>query len=140
MLRKNKEIDHGDWDYYQQLFSIFLNIENGSSNDLLDSTKTISYIKNDGCQEYWKKQNLLQEIDGIILRIDTEAALYGVHSFIYEDRKTKDTIRYEPKFIGHPWLNEKISEGDRVSKASNSLLFKITKPNGEVFTVSEHNE
>lgn len=139
LLKDAVEIEKGNWDFAEDLFTIFLKIENGSQNDILDSTKTISYIKNEGCQEYWKNQNLLQSINGTIIKIDTAKAIYGVYSFSYLDLETKDTIQYQPKFIGHPWLNEKIYVGCLINKAKNSLTFKITKPNGDILTVSEHN-
>lgn len=139
LLKDGVEIDKGNWDFSEYVETIFLKIENGTQSDILDTTRTISYIKNAGCQEYWRKQNLQQSLNGKIVKIDTSEAIYGVYSFAYIDWKTKDTFQYKPKYIGHPWLNEKISVGYVINKETNSLTFKITKPNGDVVTVSEHN-
>jgi hypothetical protein len=137
LLKNGVEIDKGDWDFSEDFYTIVLKIENGTQNDILDSTKTISYIKNEGCQAYWRNQNLLQPINGTIIKIDSAKAIYGVYSFVYLDLETKDTIQYKPKFIGHPWLNDKISVGCLINKEKNSLIFRITKPNGDILTVSE---
>jgi hypothetical protein len=139
LIRDGVEIDKGDWDFTENFGTIFLKIENGPKSDILDETRTISYIKNEECQEYWRKQNFTQAINGIIIRIDTAKPIYGVYPFVYIDSMTKDTFQYRPKYLGHPWLNEKISVGCLINKEKNNLEFKITKPNGNVVTVSEHN-
>ena len=138
LLKDGVEIDKGNWDYSEYLETIFLKIENGTQSDIIDTTRTISYIKNEGCQGYWRKQNLQEAVNGKIIMIDTAKAIYGVYSFTFIDQKTKDTFQYKPKYIGHPWLNDKISVGSFINKETNNLTFKITKPKGEVITVSEH--
>ena len=137
LLKNGVEIDKGSWDFEENLLAVFIHIENGVQGEVVDSTRTISYIKNEGCQKYWRNQNLLQEIDGTIIKIDSAAAVYGVYSFIYRDSKTNDTVRYEPKYLRHPWLNGKLSPGFRVHKEKYSLVFRITKPDGKVVTVLE---
>ena len=139
LLKDEVEIDKGNWDFSEYVETIFLKIENGTQSDILDTTRTISYIKNEGCQEYWRKQNLQQSVNGKIIKIDTAEAIYGVYSFAYTDQKTNDTFQYQPKYIGHPWLNEKISVGNFINKEKGSLTFSITKSNGDVLFVSEHN-
>ncbi len=137
LVKDGVEIDKGHWDFSQELQTVFLKIENGTQSDILDTTRTISYIKNEGCQKYWREQNLQEEVKGKIIKIDTANAIYGNYSFVYLDYETKDTIQYNLRYIVHPWLNEKISVGDFINKEKGSLKFRITKSNGDVLTVLE---
>lgn len=137
LLKNDKQIDKGNWDYHKQIETIFLNIENGSSNEILDSTRTLSYIGNKNCQEYWRNQNLKIKFEGTILRIDTTYSTYGVYSFLLKDNYTHKEFLYEPKYIRHPWLNDKITIGDFIKKEENSMKFLIIKKNKDTFEVNE---
>ena len=137
LMKSGQEIDEGDWDYSSNLSTIFLDIENGSNNEILDETKTLSAIKNENCQEYWRNENLKTAFDGLILQIDTTNVRYGVYSIIVEDSKTKKHMKYEPKYIGHPWLNDKIQVGDRITKQYNTMIFRIEKTNNKILLLKE---
>ena len=137
LLQKGNQVEKGNWDYTSDLSTIFLEIENGSDSEVLDSTRTLSAIKNKNCQEYWRNENLKTEFDGIILHIDTLNKGYGLYSFILEDEKTKKRINYEPKYIGHPWLNEKLKVGDKVMKKQNSMKFIIKNVNNQTIEINE---
>src|SRR5690554_2485395 len=71
LLKNGQQIDGGKWDFSSELLSIFLNIENGSNNEILDENRTLSYIKNENCQDYWRSQNLKSVFEGKILQIDS---------------------------------------------------------------------
>jgi hypothetical protein len=137
LIKEGNEIDKGHWDFSIDLMGVFLEIENGSNSDLLDSTKTLSYIKNDNCQEIWRKENLKTAINGKVVQIDTIHDGYGVYAIFIEDVLSKVKIRYEPKYIGHPWLNDKVEIGDRIIKQSNSMTFQIEKANKTIVKLEE---
>jgi hypothetical protein len=137
LIRNGLEIDKGHWDFSVDHLGVFLEIENGSYSEFLDTTKTLSYIKNDNCQEIWRKENLETAINGKVLQIDSNHNGYGVYAILIEDALSKAKIRYEPKYIGHPWLNDKVEIGDRIIKQSNSMTFQIEKSNNIVLKLEE---
>ena len=132
------EIDRGTWDFSVSMAEVFMEID-GKKHGVLDDTKTISGIKNDNCRHYWRIQNLQQSINGTVLSIDSTNNTYsGVYPFTYLDAATKNTISYEPKYVGHAWLNDVLSVGCFVSKEKDSSTFRITKPNGKVVVIPEN--
>lgn len=137
LLKNGQEIDKGNWDYSTELLTIFLQIENGSNNEIFEENRTLSYIKNDNCQDYWRNKNLKAEFDGEILQIDTTNTRYGVFSILVKDERTQRELKYEPTYLGHPWLNNKIQIGDRISKAQNSMKFTIRKADGKIIELTE---
>lgn len=137
LIKNQKVIDGGNWDYEKELLTILLKIENGSSNDIVDSTKTISYIKNDNCQKYWRNQNLKQEINGTVIQIDTINNHFGICSIWINDKITGENIYYEPKYMDHPWINDKIEIGYYILKEKNSMRFMIKELNGDTIIVNE---
>lgn len=137
LLKNGRQIDEGNWDFSSELLTIFLHIENGSNNEILDENRRLSYIKNENCQGHWRSQNLKSVFDGEILQIDTTNTGYGVFSIVMNDERTQKELKYEPMYLGHPWLNDKIKVGDRIKKELNSMKFIITKPNGEKIELTE---
>lgn len=137
LLKNGQQIDGGKWDFSSELLSIFLNIENGSNNETLDENRTLSYIKNENCQDYWRSQNLKSVFEGKILQIDSTNIGYGVFSILVKDERTQKEHKYEPKYLEHPWLNDKIQIGDRITKEQNSMKFTIRKVDGKTVELTE---
>ncbi|HTO14732.1 MAG TPA: hypothetical protein VLZ83_03130 [Edaphocola sp.] len=137
LLKNGQEIDKGNWDYSTELYTVFLHIENGSNNEVLDDKRTLSYIKNDNCQTYWYNQNLNSGFSGKILQIDTINTHYGYYSIKVRDERTQRNLVYEPKYLGHPWLNDKIKVGDTVTKDQKSMNFSIKKADGKEILIKE---
>jgi hypothetical protein len=80
------------------------------------------------------------EINGIIIRIDSSNKHCGVYAIEVENTITKKIINYEPKYISHPWLNNKIMLGDKIYKKRNSMIFIVRKPNGDSLIINERIE
>lgn len=137
LWKNGHQIDKGNWDYSRDFLTPFLQIENGSNHEVFDEKRTLSYIKNDNCQDYWRNQNLNAEFEGAIIKIDTINKGYGVYSIIVKDEIMKREFTYEPKYIGHPWLNDKIQVGDSIWKKKNIMSFTIKKINNGTIEVTE---
>ena len=140
VLKQNKQIlDTGDWDFTKTLVTPFIIFNNGNEQQI-NSNRTISYIKNNNCQEYWRNQNLAMEINGIIIKIDSLNKHYGVFAIEVENAITKKIIKYEPKYMSHPWLNNKIMLGDKIYKEKNSMIFIVKKSDGDSIIINERIE
>jgi len=136
-LTKSKQIiDTGDWDFTKTFVTPFIIFNNGNEQQI-NSNRTLSYIKNNNCQEYWRNQNLAQEINGKIIKIDSTKTKYGFYSIEVEKNNTKETIKYTPKYIHHPWLNNKIRIDYLIRKEKNSMTFIIKKTNGDTLILNE---
>ncbi len=137
LLKKGEIIDKGGWDFTEPFLTTFIIFNDGIEQEIR-LNNTILSIKNNNCQEYWRNQNLEQEMDGIVVNIDSTNTNYGMFAFDVVNNSTKDTILYEPKYIHHGILNNKIELGDYIKKEKNSMVFFIEKVDGVTLIVKEN--
>jgi hypothetical protein len=135
---KGIKIDKGKWDVKFGEFYYYINVENGDQQFYPDSTKTMHSIKNEDCQPYWRNKNLQDEIDGVIISVDSiPRPVYGVFPFKVKDKLTGDTIEYKPRYSGHPWLNKYLIEGNYISKKKGEMNFVIESKQEGIINIGE---
>jgi hypothetical protein len=136
LTRRDSVLREGDWDFRDEYGAIYLEVEGGSGSDFLDSTRTLSSIGNEGCQTIWRRRNLEQALDGVVESVSSEPNYIGLAAFRVRNRATGMLERYDPRYIGHPWLTNRIAPGMHVIKHRGSMEFYKVDAAGDTILIA----
>jgi len=132
ILKGGVNAGQGKWDIGTAIDipAYLLHIENGPGYVVPHSRKIIDYISRINCCIKGCETNIADGFSGGIVRIDSTRSHIGQPT-IFIKRLKGDTIIYYPKYFDHPWIKDKISVGDQITKLEKTMNFRILKKNGD---------
>jgi hypothetical protein len=137
ILKNNQLTDiHGKWDtdIEHDAGSIILTIDDDNFMDVdpLSGSREISFISKVDCDKFNYQEQLSDEFEGKIV----DVKLNEIHDFFgYQvliiETNNGNTIRYNGKYLSHPWLEKYFEKGDYIVKVKNTMNYKKVTSNGD---------
>jgi hypothetical protein len=131
IIKDGKIIGNGKWNLeINAETGFYMELDDKPGYMLYDTPREIETIDRIDCCLTGCNENVQEEFSGKIVDIELVGNHFGQKT-IFIQSNNGDTIKYYPKYFGHPWIEDKLQVGDYFSKAKQTMNFTVIHKKGD---------
>lgn len=131
IIKDGKIVGNGEWDLeVSPETGFYMQLDNKTGHMIYNTPREIETIDRIDCCITGCNENLQEEFSGKIVDIKLDGNHFGQKA-IFVEINSGDTIKYYPKYFGHPWIENKLQVGDYFSKRKQTMNFTVIHEKGD---------
>jgi len=131
IIKDGKIIGNGKWDLeINPETGFYMELDNKPGYMIYETPREIETIDRIDCCLKGCNENMQDGFSGKIVDIELNGNHFGQKT-IFIQIANGDTIQYYPKYLAHPWIENKLQVGDNFSKVKQTMNFTVINKKGD---------